>query len=343
MNQAEQDCIFTIMIMLGAIPSNFAGADLTAAVLQRDLQPDSLKWYQVFSTFKVRYPLTRQLMQLLADDPPSGSTGGLVLSHVNILMQEGWEGTHPYNSIRGLVILKGWLESNKHEALQLASSTARSSVYLNAEFRDVLIPLALQHPDASVRVHAAWADAKSGGTRGVALLKAACMDVEQSAAAQGLLKNLLLEDEIPLEARDPGYLTKSVVCMTLSQPPFLLKNPLSIDIYAHRDLFWPPYQQKCDTWLLKFTFLSKDGGAVKTGYAFHTKLGSWYALKGNVTSSVPEDIYLRVCSDEFLNKARKLGCPVSKKEAWTKALIALRENNSGMFDALKVPDEADQP
>jgi acetyl esterase/lipase len=339
MTKAEEDCIFDIMVVHGGIVTNFAGADLTAAVFQRGLQPDSLEWYKIYSIYGIRSPLTAHLMRALAADPPSGRGGQLLLNHINMLIQQGWEGDHPYNSIQGLVVLKSWLESKNPEQFMLASAAARTAAYLKAEFRDVLIPLALQHPHTSVRLPAAWADAKSGGTHGVPLLKKACMDVEQSAAAQGLLKNLLLEDEIPLEVRDPGFITKSKVALTLAHPSFLGAPPLSIDIYDHRDLFWPPSRQRCEIWLLKFTFRPKEGGAEKTGYAVHSTAVNCYFLKGNVTSSVPEDLYLRVCASEFTRSSD----PMTRKEAWKQALMALRENNPGTFDSIKAPDDIAQP
>ncbi|MCF7785856.1 MAG: GYF domain-containing protein [Prosthecobacter sp.] len=343
MTKAEEDCIFAILVVHGGIPTNFAGADLTAAVLKRGMQPDSLEWYKVYSIYGIRSPLTAHLMRALAVAPPAGRGGKLVLNHINMLIQQGWEGDHPYNSLHGLDVLKSWMESSKPESIELASGAARTAAYLKAEFRDVLIPMALQHPQASVRLAAAWADAKSGGTTGVPLLKKACVDVQQSAAAQGLLKNLLLEDEIPLEVRDPGFITKSMVALTLAHTSFLGEPPLSIDIYDHKDLFWPPSRQRGDIWLLKFTFRSKDGGAAKTGYAMQSTLVNCYFLKGDVTSTVPEDIYLRACASEFMGYAKSKNDPTAKKEAWKRALMALRENNPGVFDAIKVPDDDAKP
>ncbi|WP_395732684.1 alpha/beta fold hydrolase [Prosthecobacter sp.] len=343
MTKAEEACIFAIMVVHGGIPTNFAGAELTAAVLQRGMQPDSLEWYKIYSIYDIRSPLTPHLVRHLAADPPAGRGGSVVLTHINMMMQMGWEGDHPYNSTQGLAVLKSWLESRNSERFLLASQAARTAAYLKPEFREVLIPMALQHPEASVRLPAAWADAKSGGTHGVPLLKKACVDVQQSVAAQDLLKNLLLEDEIPLEVRDPSFITKSKVALTLANTSFLGEPPLSIDIYDHKDLFWPPSRQRCDMWLLKFTFRPKEGGAAKTGYAVHSALVNCYFLKGDVTSTVPEDLYLRVCASEFMNRSKSKSGPASKKEAWKQALMALRENNPGTFDSIKVSDEGAQP
>lgn len=338
MTKAEEDCIMAIMIVHGGIPTNFAGAELTAAAFKRGLQPDSFGWYQIYGIYNVQAPLTGHLMSTLALDPPSEKTGK-ALTYINLLSQQGWEGNHPYNSARGLAILQSWVQSRNPEHLSLASEAARTAAYLKAEFRDALLPIALQHPQASVRVSAAWADVKNGGAQGLPLLRAACMDVHQSVAAQGFLKNLLLEGEIPLEVRDPGFLAKSTVALTLADKSLLGKPPLSIDIYDHKNLFWPPLKQKCDIWVLRFTFAPEEGGPARTGYALHSQLVNWYSWKGNVTSTVPEDLYLHACADEVLNTAKRRNVLMAREEAWKQALMALRENNPGTFDSISIPGD----
>ena len=282
--------------------------DLVVAAMRRGIMADKkLSWSNLLlNAYNFKGSQTEYFLRNLTGDPPSGQMGDILLHYIDFLIKQGWEGVNPFNSRKGFAILKAWVENKNSGEYLNALSAVRAAVYIDAEFRDALIDLGFQHADKRIRVLAAWADAKSGGSRGIPLLKQACLDADVSASAQGYLKNLLRENEIPPEATDPkkGNIAKAVISGYLMDPSQLGERPLSIDVYDYRTIFWPPTQEKCEFWLLKFTFQPKDGNAPKTGYGCYSKPVTWYNYKGNMKSDIPEDLYLHTCAPVNICRAQ---------------------------------------
>ncbi|MDB6005980.1 MAG: hypothetical protein JWR15_2967 [Prosthecobacter sp.] len=334
---AEEKGIFDIVRTVAFTHDSIA-ADLVATALQRGIMPDSkIEWLNLLlNAYNFQSSQTGRFLSAFASDPPSGRAGELLLTYLNSMSVQGWDGSNPYNSKKGLAILEAWVASKDPLEYHRASLAAYAAAFLDAEFRDVILDFAFKHPSKHVHLQAAWSDAKSGGSRGIPMLKQACQDVELSAGAQNCLKSLLREDEIPPAASDSGIFAKSFISQMLMAPSQLGTNPLSIDIYDHKNIFWPPMKEKCDIWLLKFTFQPKDGGTVKTGYGFHSKYTSWCSIKGLMTPKMPEDLYVYTCAMDFLQLAKSRGKSLTREKAEAEALMALRANNPGVFDAVKL-------
>lgn len=338
-HQEEQD-IFNI---IGAVirTQHASVADLTAAALYRGVLIDSkIEWLNLLHAFDEHHSQTGRFMKAFSGSPPSGKAGEILLHHISSRQARGTGGPNPYNSGAGSKVLKTWLTSKDPAEYVNAGLAARAAAFLDADIRSELIELALAHPDKQVRVQAAWADAKSGGSRGIPLLKQACLDVELSAGAQACLKSLLREDQIPQEAAsDPGMIAKSFIIQMLKAPTELGEAPLSIEIYDHKNIVWPTMKEKYDIWLLKFTFQPKGGGEIKTGYGFHSKYTSWCSTKNRIAPKVPEDLYIYTCAMDLLRSANNSGKPMTRKEAEAEALMALRANNPGVFDSVKLTSQ----
>jgi len=336
----EEGDIFSIIHAVIRTP-HANGADLTAAALYRGIRIDSkFDWLNLLNAYDQNHSQTQRFMKAFSGSPPSGKAGEILLHHLISRQRRGLGGPDPYNSGAGSKVFKAWLTSKDPAEYITASLAARASAFLDAEFRDELLALAFDHPSKGVQLQAAWADARNGGNRGISFLRQACLDVELSPGAQECLKSLLREDQIPKEAAsDTGMIAKSSITQMLKAPSQLGEAPLSIEIYDHKNIVWPTMREKCDVWLLKFTFKPKDGGDVKTGYGFHSKYTSWCSTKGHISPKVPEDLYIYTCAMDILQGAKGSGKSMTRKEAEREALMALRATNPGVFDDAKLPSQ----
>ncbi len=354
----EEEGLFEIVHAVAFTHESIA-ADLVAAALRRGIMMNSkiskieakmgikmdprmeckLNWLSLLSNaYNFQSSQTEHFLRAFSGEPPTGQPGELLLSYLDSLCQRGWHGSNPYNSSKGVTILKSWLASTNPAEHELAITAARSAAFLDDELREEVLEPAFQHPNKGVRLQAAWADAKSGGKRGIPLLKQACLDVDLSAAAQTMLKSLLREDEIPPKVLDPknGDIAKAVISTMLMEPSQQGVRPLTIEVYDYRNIFWPSMKEKYDVWLLKFTFQPKDGGAIKTGYGFHSKYTSWCSSNGRVNPKIPEDLYVYTCAMDILQFAKRSGRALTREQAEAEALMALRADNPGVFDEVKL-------
>ncbi|MBE2284112.1 MAG: DUF4339 domain-containing protein [Prosthecobacter sp.] len=334
--QEEENSMFNIMLAVAGTPEGIA-ADLVAELAVRGLGPDAkLEWVRLFTIYDVRHSQTGRFLNAFAGSPPGGPVGEALLTHINHLISQGWEGANPYNSAQGSGVLRSWVEDRNPNELVRACIAVQMAAFLDAALREELLQLALKHPNKAVHVQAAWSDVKSGGTWGVKALKNACLDIEVSTSAQNCLRSLLLEDEIPETASNPDNIAKSTLSQMLAQPGQLGTQPLSIEVYDQRNLFWPPAKERLDIWLIKFTFKARDRDEIMTSYACYSKNTLWWSLQGDLKPASPQELYLHLCTEDLASRARRAGTPLTMIDARRKALMALRENNPAFFDSVRV-------
>ena len=305
---------------------------------RHDALRGSYQWKRVFGSFDEDHPDTERLMAAFQDDPPDGLVGVLLLDAANNLFLDDWKGPHPFASEKGAARLRTWLESRNPDDYSYAHSAAIGAAFIGDAFRSALLVLAHSHPDQEVQMEGAWADAKTGGSRGVDLLKKACLELHQSERARDYLEELGHEKEIPAAALEPAFAAQADMSHWLQHPNELGAAPLSIEIYDHKELFWPPTEDKREIWLIKFAYKFEDDEAPKTGYG---SVGSmtWSSFEEFETPPKPEDLYLHHCTLEQERDEKRTESAAKEGSAKARALAALKKGNPGVFDAVTLPPD----
>ncbi|MBE2284113.1 MAG: alpha/beta fold hydrolase [Prosthecobacter sp.] len=311
-------------------------ADLVISAVRSGRLPDTYQWNSVFRTYDEEHPHTEHLMATFAENPPVTFAGVLLLDSVNQLFLDDWDGTNPFNSPQGVAALKNWLESRNPDYYSHAHSAALGTAFIDEKLRAEVLPLALQHPDLAVRMEGAWADVKNGGSQGLTLLKQTCLELHQSDRAQGYLKELKHEQDIPPEALEPAFAAQAVMSRWLQHPNELGDVPKSIEIFDHKKLFWPPAGEEREMWLIKFTYQFKDDAAPKTGYGCVGSM-TWSSFEEYPTPPKPEELYLHHCALEMERDEKRSEQAAKAEDANARALNALKKGNPGVFDSLAVP------
>ena len=307
-----------------------AAADLVVAAVNSGILPDSHGWSSVFDTYDEEHPNTAKVMSAFAADPPSNLTGMLLLDAANQNFLNGWHGPHPYDSEKGLALLKGWLMDADPEKSGHAHSAALGAAFVNEKRRAELITLALNHADKAVQMEGAWSDVKAGnGAQGLAFLKAACLKLHQSARAQDYLKELERDKDIPV--LEPAFDAQATLSQWLQHPTELGGEPLTMEVYDHKKLFWPPSEDDREIWLIKFTH--KDEAEIKTSYGCVGSM-TWSSFDEFTTPPTPAELYLHHCTLEMERDQHRTEGAAKKDEARSRALEALKKGNPGVFDSV---------
>lgn len=331
----EVDPFFDLLSSL-ASTDDVAACDLIVSTVNQGVLADNYRWNGVFRTYDDEHPQTEQFMARFAENPPAGFAGVLLLDAVNQLFLDDWEGKNPFNSPKGVAAFKAWLESRNLDDYSRAHSAALGAAFIDPKLREEVLPLALQHPDLAVRMEGAWADVKTGGDQGLAMLKQACLELHQSDRAQGYLKELKHERDIPKEALEPAFAAQATMSRWLQHPNELGDIPKSIEIYDHRKLFWPPAGEQREMWLIKFTYQFKDDAAPKTGYGCVGSM-TWSSFEKYATPPEPGELYLHHCTLEMERDEKRTEKAAKAENAKARALDALKTGNPGMFETLTLP------
>lgn len=305
-------------------------ADLVVHAARAGVGPGLYTWDNVLESFDEEHPQTEYVMSTFAENPPQGYIGVLLLDAANQLFLDEWEGVHPFDSSAGVKQLREWLENKDPEQSSYAHSAALGAAFISKQVRGDLIDIAFRHPDKTVRMEAAWADVKTGGKQGLDFLKQACLDIHQSARAQDYLEELDQENAVPNEASEPAFAAQAEMSRWLQHPNELGAEPLSIEVYDHKKLFWPPDEEQRDVFLLKFTYKFPDDQTAKTGYGMTGGM-TWSSFEEYASPPKPEELYLHHCALE-LNRASKSEKSAKDEDNRSKALEALKRGNPGVFD-----------
>jgi hypothetical protein len=332
----KEGSLFVTLLESLAKTHGQAAADLVVHAARQGIAPESHHWDGVFRAFDEDHPQTGRVWSAFAENPPQGYIGVLLLDAANQLFLDDWQGTHPFDSTQGVARLKSWLQSTKEDDHTYAHSAALGAAFVDTKQRGELIALALKHPDKSVRLEGAWSDVKSGGAQGLAFLKQACLEVHQSERAQDYLAELNHKDAIPKEALEPAFAAQAAMSRWLQHPNELGAEPLSIEVYHHKKLFWPPTNDQRDIWLIKFTHRSENDAAPETHYGCVGAM-IWSSFEDHASPPKPEELYLHHCTLELERDGKRTEQAAKADDAKARALAALKKGNPGVFDALVLP------
>jgi len=320
---AVDDVMFILKIL--AMYHQPEDMPLIAAAARKPVHPDGYMWSVILGQFVAEHPLAVEMIEALRDPLPSGFILVAYLDIANSLAVAGKLKKHPFDTSDGQQQLETWLRDTNEEHFSYARSATSALPFVSAITRTKLLELALTHPDASVRMEAAWAQAKSGDEAGLIRLAERCLDPCSSFTAQQYLEELGRADQIPVQAQEPDFRAVAEMANWLAHPMEFGCPPDEIKLYDTRELRWPPTRDKRQLWLVKYSYDNKETGEPDRGVGL---VGSTtFALFGETTTDLPpEDIYGLHCCWELKNNGDSRAPKERSAEAGREIL---RRQNAG--------------
>jgi hypothetical protein len=261
-----------------------------------EFAPENPNWEYIFEEIVGDTEVGKALVSSFQKSPPTGLIGDQLLTEVNQLLVEDNESipVHPYNSRNGAAALAEMISENGNETFQATLALA----FVDKEYRDELLPGVLTHPNLSIRLEAAWADAKHSGEAGIKVLQQACLDLEWSETAKGYLRELELEDKIPAASEKPNFSAKAKMVKWLKHPNEMGEVPATIDQIDRRNLYWPPEEKEIELRLFKFNYPAEEKGMFDTFFGI---VGSttWSSFMEYETSPDIPELYGHHCAIEL--------------------------------------------
>jgi hypothetical protein len=315
----QDDRVDVIMFILKilAMYRQYDDVDLIAEAARRQINADSYMWSIIFNQFDAEHPFSGEMIDRLRDPLPTGFMSVAYLDMANRWAIAGRMKRHPFDSEAGRKQLEAWLSDTNEENFSYAHSATAALPFIEQSLRGGLMQIAMAHPDASVRMESAWAQAKSGDPSGLNRLSELCLDPRYSYVAQQYLEELGHSDKIPERAQQTDFQAVAAMANWLAHPNEFGRPPDEIELYDTRELFWPPTNDKRRLWLIKYTYNDEERGETDRGIGM---VGSvTFALFSEATADLsPEDIYgLHCCWEMEMNEdsraPKKRGAKAGRK------------------------------
>jgi hypothetical protein len=276
--------------------------DLIAQAARMPLESGGFLWSVIFGQFDTEHPYSLDMIDALRNPLPTDFISVAYLDAANQLAISGDLKQHPFNTEAGTNSLEAWLLDTNEDTFSHALSATAALPFIDSLSRERLMLAAGKHPDPSVRMESAWAQAKSGDPAGIERLSQLCLDPRYSYTAQKYLNELGQADRIPDEARTEEFQAVTEMANWLAYPSEFGRPPDSIRLFDTRELFWPPTNDRRRLSLVEYTYNDKEGGEPDRGIGM---VGSTtFALFGETTVDLsPEEIYgLHCCWELEMNQ-----------------------------------------
>lgn len=293
----ENDLLFALKVL--GLYGTEEGADVILEAARVPLAPDDFLWTVILDAFQAGHPEAARVFNALADPLPHGFIAVALLDAANRFLLEDGDLRHPFDSEEGLSRLSQWLSGADPRHASYGVSATAALPFLHHPGRDALLTAALNHPDTSVALEAAWAAGKLGDERGIETLARCCLDVNRSTQARHYLHELDRDDAVPDAAFAPEFAARAEFAQWLAHPNELGRAPDRVDVIDHRQLRWPPEFQPKPFWLLRYharatSDLEEDDNGIGL-------VGSitWSFFRQHLEQRPPEDAYALHCAWEM--------------------------------------------
>lgn len=308
-----------ILSLYGAEP----GIDVIIDAARDPLLANGYLWSVMFEIIAdSKHPWRFMLLQDLRDPLPVGHARIGYLDFANTVCREENRQDHPFRTEEGLRVLRDILTSQDADEFSYAQSAAAALPFLDAGLGSELLPIALNHPSADVRLEAAWAAVRAGyPDQGLPALEKACEDPRTARRACEYLQELGFEDRIPLVAHNEDFQAAAEFCAWLAHPMEYGSPPDDVELVDSRELYWPPTNDERQLWIFRYNYHSDPDAS---GFGM---VGSiTFALFGEATEDLsPEEVYGLHCAWELEANEDPRAPAERTPEA---GLAILREHNS---------------
>jgi hypothetical protein len=248
-----------VILKIAALYGTTEGALKIIEAARQPLEPDAYIWSAILCAFQAGHPQNDLLYGSLKDPLPPEFIRVALLEAANMALIGGESMTHPFDTLEGRSQIRRWLQTTNPDEQSFAQSATAGLPFLSQPDQDLLLGIALHHPNVQVRMEAAWAAARIGREDGLTRLVAHCRDLRTSQPAQKYLRELDREELIPPEALEPGFAAMAEFAEWCAHPNELGRAPDELDIVDHRNLRWPPERESRPFWLIKYKLRDTSG------------------------------------------------------------------------------------
>lgn len=256
-DRERDDLMFVLKIL--AMYGTLGGTQRVIDAVRKPFNPDGYMWSVILNSYGKNHPYASMVFDRLREPLPDGFLAIALLDAANALLIDGGQIPHPFDSPEGKRRLELWLSSTNPSEYSYAHSATAALAFISNPERDQLLALAMDHAETSVQMEAAWASAKLGSKAGLRYLARCCLDPKHARAAMRYLEELGQEQEIPEEARDPGFQALAEFAHWLAHPNELGRPPDELEIIDRRELAWPPAGEVKPFWLIKYLVRDTTG------------------------------------------------------------------------------------
>lgn len=262
-----------------------AGLERLVQAAKDGYAANDLLWSVVFQQIEADHPARHRLCAELRSPLPVGLIGLAYLNFVNRLAIAGELLEHPFRTAEGFDRLKAWLTEPETDPESHAKVVATAIPFTGDRAERELLPLAQNHPAATVQLEAAWAAARLRKPAGIDRLAAFAGDPRYSSIAADYLKELGQAARIPAATQSRSFQAMAEMCQWLAHPMEFGRPPDVIELVDQRDIHWPPTNDRRPLWLFRFGYHVHDGDEASP---MEFKLG----LVGSITFSlwIPAEI-----------------------------------------------------
>jgi HEAT repeats len=275
-------------------------------------------WTSIFGSINLKDAETTALIERFTRRLPDDFAAIAFLDWANESMIGEKLDDHPFDHPAGISLLTRYLSDPDPEHHSYAVSATAALPFLKST--PGLFDLAAKHPEQKVRIEAAWARAKIGDETGIEELVRICGDWRTREIGARYLDELGHAARIPAEARQPREAALGAMAHWLSHPNELGELPESLEIVDHREIFWPPGDERIPVTLLRWK-LRDDSGIGMVGSV------TWCFFFGTFDSEAPLEIYARHCAWELEKNDHPKAVATAAEPAHSLAL--LEEANPG--------------
>jgi hypothetical protein len=254
-------------------------------------------WSIVFNLVGRRDDFALALVAALREPLPEKFCRVAFLDLAQRLANEGKLPSHPFDNPQGHAAMRAWLTSPNPDESSYAVSAVANLPFIAADVRNELLEIALRHPDRSLRIEAAWAQAKGGDSRGLNTLAGFATDPCVSKTAVNYLRELGSEHRIPGMSQDPDFLALAEMADWLAHPNEFGRSPDEISVADSRELYWPPTDDRRWLWVIKYGFRNESG---EWDRGFGLTGSTTWAMFGEAKVTLPVlDVYAIHCCWEL--------------------------------------------
>jgi hypothetical protein len=310
------------------------GAERIIQAARRGLHPEGRLWSVIFRQLELDHPYAEKVIQALRSPLPEGFIAVAYLDWVNAFCLADRLPEHPFDSEEGYVLLRKYLTDQEPKHYSYAQSAAASLPFLQKGNRQELLALSLDHTSTDVQLEGAWASAKLGSAAGVNILSRLCRDPAYSKQACQYLRELELEEAIPLEVQQPLFQAQAELTNWLAHPDEFGRPPDEIRLLDSRELYWPPTRDRRQLWLFAYHYDVDDAPVDEEKQAELYTYQNGVGMVGSITFSLlgethhemsPEDIYALHCCWELEYRSDSLAPQVRDIQAG-RALLAQHQS-----------------
>jgi hypothetical protein len=257
------------------------------------LDPDGYLWSVVFNTLARVGKEAAPIVEAIARPLPEGFLAVALLDAANQMAIANVLAAHPFDCSEGYSRLRGWLSDPDPDNASFALSATTALPFIGDTARLPLLAIADKRLEPGVRLEAAWVRVKCGDPDGVEALAQFAAEPRTASSAIRLLEELGRPDAVPAHASDPTFRAMAESIDWLSHPNEMGRPPDTIELFDHREAYWPPTDDERPLWLFRYSYDGDRQGLVMYG-------STTFALFGETTTNLtPEDAYALHCCWEL--------------------------------------------